>query len=137
MNLNGNTHKHNNIFNKDIKPDPDEILDKIFNRDPVYDFEIEYLDTLVSKSKVNDSELFSVVKFYNKHYPDHSLNWLDVSDVIMMNSLFESSKYTGDISQWDVSHVEKMSMMFANSKFNGDISQWDVSNVNDMYGMFE
>ena len=53
-----------------------------------------------------------------------------------MVSMFQDSKFTGDISKWDVSKVRRMGRMFWNSPFNGDISGWDVSNVIDMAKMF-
>jgi surface protein len=51
-------------------------------------------------------------------------------------SMFENSKFSGDISQWDVSNVTTMRFMFWESQFKGDISKWDVSKVTSMYGMF-
>jgi len=41
-----------------------------------------------------------------------------------MYSMFNNSKFNGDISKWDVSKVTNMDSMFSGSKFNGDISQW-------------
>ena len=65
-----------------------------------------------------------------------NLNWLDVSDVEMMNWLFSWKDFNGDISRWDTSSVTDMQAMFYNSTFNGNISQWDVSKVDNMYGIF-
>jgi hypothetical protein len=53
-----------------------------------------------------------------------------------MTSMFETSNYNGDISDWDVSSVKSMHTMFMCSLFDGDLSRWNVSNVFDMGGMF-
>ena len=65
------------------------------------------------------------------------LNYLDVTKVEDMNSMFEGFSFNGDISKWDVSNVKYMQFMFHNSKFNGDLSKWNVSNVEDMSYMFK
>lgn len=95
-----------------------------------------------------------------------NLNWLDVSEIIDMSSLFytyveypctiDVSKWDvsnvvymesmfrycekiniGDISNWNVSKVREMGHMFDDCKlFNGDLSKWDVSSVRDMGQMF-
>lgn len=64
------------------------------------------------------------------------LNHLDVSQVKTMSSLFNESKFNGNISGWDTSNVVDMMCMFLKSPFNGDISKWNVSNVKNMRGMF-
>ena len=65
------------------------------------------------------------------------LNFIDVTHVTNMKSLFEGSEFNGDISRWDVSNVTDMSGMFEGSEFNDDISNWNVSNVTNMFRMFE
>ncbi len=64
------------------------------------------------------------------------LNYLDVTNVHDMDSMFEYTRFKGNISKWDMSNVTSMSRMFYNCRFNGDISEWDVSNVEDMRHMF-
>ena len=71
--------------------------------------------------------------------PKADLNWMDVSSITEMDSLFAKgncTKFNGDISKWDVSNVTDMASMFRDSEFNGDISNWDVSNVTYMHAMF-
>lgn len=71
-----------------------------------------------------------------KNGPQCDLNYIDVSDVVNMRSLFKDSPFDGDISRWDVTNVIDMSFMFFESKFNGNISNWNVSNVKTMNCMF-
>jgi hypothetical protein len=81
----------------------------------------------------NYNEIFNIVRESIKHFgPNCNLNWIDVSSIRRMNSLFKETNFNGDISEWDVSSVYDMEGMFMDSDFNGDISKWNVSNVEDM-----
>ena len=51
--------------------------------------------------------------------------------------MFQYSKFNGNISKWDVSNVINMNSMFNSSIFNNDIHNWNVSNVTTMQGMFQ
>jgi len=104
----------------------------------------------------DQNDLYVFVEFCVNYFGYHAnLNWIDVSNITDMSSLFsafelddddeildEPSKecglidFDGDISLWDVSNVEDMSYMFMKSYFQGDLSGWDVSNVTDMRYMF-
>ena len=89
------------------------------------------------KYKANDENIRDIIqKKIEEKGNNTTLNYIDVSKVTNMNSLFFNSKFIGDISKWDVSNVKDMSDMFYGSTFNGDISEWDVSNVKDMSCMF-
>ena len=65
-----------------------------------------------------------------------NLNFIDTELITSMYSMFYSSKFNGDISDWEVGNVTDMGFMFYGSEFNGDISGWDVGNVTDMEFMF-
>ena len=88
--------------------------------------------------KVRDKkELKHLIRICIKKYGSKcNLNWIDVSGITDMSSLFSKSKFNGDISKWDVSNVKNMESMFFCAKFNGDISNWDVSSVTKMQSMF-
>jgi len=53
-----------------------------------------------------------------------------------MESMFENSKFNGDISNWDVSNVKTMCKMFLNSIFNSNIANWDVFTCRNFDEMF-
>ena len=140
-----NKKKHNvNIFNKNIM-DPKKIYNNFLETTSLSEDELQFLNNITSEIKITEfDELKKIVNFYIKNCPDGSLNWIDVSDITEMTSLFvyytpnnERININFDISEWDVSNVKDMSYMFHNSTFNGDISRWDVSNVTIMEGMFK
>ena len=141
----------NIIFNKQ-PVNPHDVYNEIVNSEDANEFEIEYINDLVSEVVPKDYEaLHKITDFYSANYPEYSLNWLDVSGITSMSSLFSGepavngdnehddiyNNYNGDISKWDVSNVTNMSKMFMVSKFNGDISNWDVHNVWNMSAMFK
>ena len=116
-----------------------DILQKIQERRELSDAEYSILETYIGIYEVSDNdELKQVIKYFiNLFGNDCNLNWINVSKVRSMDSLFNESEFTGDISKWDVSGVKYMDHMFYNSVFNGDISNWNVSNVQDMTAMFQ
>ena len=136
-----------NLFNKNII-DPHDVYNKIVNFEDVTKDEIEFINDLVSEVAPKDyAALHDITDFYSINYPEYSMNWLNVSGITKMETLFDGgmsdeydedafNNYNGDISKWDVSNVKTMEGMFAFSLFNGDISEWDVSNVEDMSFMF-
>ena len=109
---------------------------------PLKKYVYEMLDQLVSeltkvvaKDKEHLKELIG--KAIKEKGPNCDLNFIDVSRVTDMSSLFHDTVFNGDISKWDVSNVTNMSGMFFKAwRFDGDISRWDVSKVTDMTSMF-
>ena len=104
------------------KTNNNDVINAIKNMDPIV---------------VDNTSIKSVVtKAIEIHGKNVNLNFIDVSNVTNMDSMFADSEFNGDISKWDVSHVTNMNYMFAFSKFTGDISKWNVSNVTSMGNMF-
>ena len=96
---------------------------------------------------VDDMELRTVIKKLRKLYgfEEHmNLNWLDVSGVTHMNTLFyvaflpDNSKAACnvDVSRWDVRNVVDTSYMFGWTTFNGDLSAWRLDSLEDCSYMF-
>ena len=86
-------------------------------------------------------ELQAIIKQeLERQGPDADLNFIDVSGIGNMSSLFynfSAQIQNIKIDQWDVSNVIDMNGMFYKcGSFNCDLSDWDVSNVKDMYAMF-
>ena len=97
------------------------------------------IDSYNYHPKTKDELKQLVYKLIKERGDDADLNDIDTSKITDMTTLFNNSKFNGDISSWNVSNVKYMMYMFHNSKFtgeNGDISNWDVSNVKDMMYMF-
>ena len=130
-----------NIFNKHVV-EPKQIYTDILNNKDISEDDIMQLNYMVSVIKIKNADsLQKIADYYSEHYPNDSLNWLDVSLITDMSNLFsgtekEPNMYNGDISKWDVSNVETMEEMFAYSIFDKDISKWNVICVNNMAGMF-
>ena len=133
----GNVEYNNkNIFDKEIV-NPQKIYDNILLNDPVSEYEIKYLNSVIAAVKPYImKDLQTIINFYALNYKNESLNWIDVSEMTSMRMLFLKTKYNGDISKWNVSNVETMEGMFTGSYFNQDISNWDVSKVTNMYALF-
>ena len=92
------------------------------------------LTKVVAKDKEHLKEL--IEKAIKENGPNCDLNFIDVSHVTDMSSLFYKCGFNGKIDKWDVSNVTNMEAMFSLSGFNGDISNWDVSKVLKMFLMF-
>ena len=115
------------------------IIQKISSREKLSQDDYDnILTNRVGIYKVSErEELLELIDYSMKYFGNEcNLNWLDVSNVTDMSSMFYESDFNGDISQWNVSKVTNMNFMFSNSQFTGDISQWDVCNVINMNWMF-
>jgi len=65
-----------------------------------------------------------------------NLNWIDVSRIQSMDSMFESTHSNFEIYLWDVSKVTNMHAMFKSSYMSADLTGWNVGKVEDMSEMF-
>ena len=68
---------------------------------------------------------------------DHPINLWNVSNVRNMEGMFRYSIFNQCLNSWDVSSVKNMRFMFHTSLFNQPLDEWNVSNVKDMSHMFE
>ena len=126
--------KHINLYDKEI----DKLMHALEQQDIIQDYQYEMLKSLPRFYKVkNYNELYELIlNFMGLFGNKCDLNWIDVTDLKDLSSLFTKSKFNGDISKWDVSNATDLSGMFCEAEFNGDISKWNVSNVLDMSNMF-
>ena len=119
-----------------------------FNLDylPMFHFEKQIYRLMKHLRRFNESQVIKasdgiireiVMGEIDKLGDNADLNHIDVSEVLNMTSIFDDSKFNGDISQWKTGNVELMWLMFRNSKFNGDISKWEIGKVKNMIGIFE
>ena len=126
-----------------------QIIERIKNKEAVskeeYDTFLSYLkynSSRLKKYQVKDKAELQQIISYIIYEIDScaNLNWIDVSKITDMSSLFSHTPFNGDISEWDVSKVENMAYMFDNciefTGINTNLSKWDVSNVKSMTSMF-
>jgi surface protein len=80
-------------------------------------------------------------QLYKDKVDAFNLNWLDISNVTMLDQLFNVSTFNRqyifwNVSDWDTSHVTSMVGTFNGCKDICDLSKWDTSKVTSMVNMF-
>ena len=113
----------------------------------VSDDDLELVCQDAFKYKVKDfSELVHIIadikkQLYKDKVDAFNLNWLDISNVTMLDQLFNVGTFNRqyifwDVSDWDTSHVTSMVGTFNGCKDICDLSKWDTSKVTSMVNMF-
>lgn len=133
----------NDLLEDDVKKIHEQLLKGIVVSDD--DLELVCQDTF--KYKVKDfSELVHIIadikkQLYKYKVDTFNLNWLDISNVTMLDQLFNVGTFNRqyifwDVSDWDTSHVTSMTGTFNGCKDICDLSKWDTSKVTSMVNMF-
>lgn len=141
--------KNDNIgmTNNLLEDDARKIREQLLKGMVVSDDDLELVCQDAFKYKVKDfSELVHIIadikkQLYKDKVDAFNLNWLDISNVTMLDQLFNvgtfSSQYIfWDVSDWDTSHVTSMTGTFNGCKDICDLSKWDTSKVTSMVNMF-
>lgn len=133
----------NKLLENEIKKIQEQLLKGIVVSDN--DLELACQDTF--KYKVTDfNELVHIIanikqQLYKNKIDSFNLNWLDISNVTMLDQLFNVYEFDRqyifwDVSDWDTSHVTSMVGTFNGCKDICDLSKWDTSKVTSMVDMF-
>lgn len=133
----------NDLLEDDVKKIHEQLLKGIAVSDD--DLELVCQDTF--KYKVKDfSELVHIIadikkQLYKDKVDAFNLNWIDISNVTMLDQLFNVGTFNRqyifwDVSDWDTSHVTSMVGTFNGCKDICDLSKWDTSKVTSMVNMF-
>ena len=133
----------NNLLEDDVRKIHEQLLKGMVVSDD--DLELVCQDTF--KYKVKDfSELVHIIadikqQLYKDKVDAFNLNWLDISNVTMLDQLFNVGTFNRqyifwDVSDWDTSHVTSMVGTFNGCKDICDLSKWDTSKVTSMVNMF-
>lgn len=135
------------ITNDLLEDDVRKIHEQLLKGMVVSDDDLELVCQDAFKYKVKDfSELVHIIadikqQLYKDKVDAFNLNWLDISNVTMLDQLFNVSTFNRqyifwDVSDWDTSHVTSMVGTFNGCKDICDLSKWDTSKVTSMVNMF-
>ena len=135
------------ITNDLLEDDARKIREQLLKGIVVSDDDLELVCQDAFKYKVKDfSELVHIIadikqQLYKDKVDTFNLNWLDISNVTMLDQLFNVSTFNRhyifwDVSDWDTSHVTSMVGTFNGCKDICDLSKWDTSKVTSMVNMF-
>lgn len=130
-----------------LEDDARKIREQLLKGMAVSDDDLELVCQDTFKYKVKDfSELVHIIadikqQLYKDKVDAFNLNWLDISNVTMLDQLFNVGTFNRqyifwDVSDWDTSHVTSMSGTFNGCKDICDLSKWDTSKVTSMVNMF-
>ena len=133
----------NNLLEDDVR----KIHEQLSKGMVVSDDDLELVCQDAFKYKVKDfSELVHIIadikqQLYKDKVDTFNLNWLDISNVTMLDQLFNVGTFNRqyifwDVSDWDTSHVTSMAGTFNGCKDICDLSKWDTSKVTSMVNMF-
>ena len=135
------------ITNDLLEDDARKIREQLLKGMVVSDDDLELVCQDAFKYKVKDfSELVHIIadikqQLYKDKVDAFNLNWLDISNVTMLDQLFNVGTFNRqyifwDVSDWDTSHVTSMVGTFNGCKDICDLSKWDTSKVTLMVNMF-
>ena len=130
-----------------LEDDARKIREQLLKGMVVSDDDLELVCQDAFKYKVKDfSELVHIIadikqQLYKDNVDAFNLNWLDISNVTMLDQLFNVGTFNRqyifwDVSDWDTSHVTSMVGTFNGCKDICDLSKWDTSKVTSMVNMF-
>ena len=130
-----------------LEDDAKKIHEQLLKGMVVSDDDLELVCQDAFKYKVKDfSELVHIIadikqQLYKDKVDTFNLNWLDISNVTMLDQLFNVGTFNRqyifwDVSDWDTSHVTSMVGTFNGCKDVCDLSKWDTAKVTSMINMF-
>ena len=130
-----------------LEDDARKIREQLLKGIVVSDDDLELVCQDAFKYKVKDfNELTNIIadikqQLYKDKVDAFNLNWLDISNVTMLDQLFNVGTFNRqyifwDVSDWDTSHVTSMIGTFNGCKDICDLSKWDTSKVTSMVNMF-